>query len=86
MILLLFWVGGGWMGEIETKDQLSPTEVVIGTEFGSCSVGRTSQISPSDRLLKLGFNNGDYNRLYKEAHFLESLFLMKIDCGRRMLP
>ena len=33
MILLLFWVGG-WVGEIENKDQLSPTEVEIRTEFG----------------------------------------------------
>ena len=34
MILLLFWVGG-WVGEIENKDQLSPTEVEIRTEFGN---------------------------------------------------
>ena len=25
---------GGWMGEIDIKDQLSPTEVEIRTEFG----------------------------------------------------
>ena len=29
-----WWVGGGWVGEIEIKDQLSPTEVEIRTEFG----------------------------------------------------
>ena len=28
------WVGG-WVGEIENKDQLSPTEVEIRTEFGN---------------------------------------------------
>ena len=30
-----WWVGGGWVGEIEIKDQLSPTEVEIRTEFGN---------------------------------------------------
>ena len=35
VILLLFWVGGWWVGEIENKDQLSPTEVEIRTEFGN---------------------------------------------------
>ena len=39
LILLLFWVGGcwvdGWVGEIDIKDQLSPTEVEIRTEFGN---------------------------------------------------
>ena len=38
VILLLFWVGGGWVGgwvgEIENKDQLSPIEIETGTEFG----------------------------------------------------
>ena len=34
MILLLFWVVGGWVGEINTKDQLSPIEIETGTEFG----------------------------------------------------
>ena len=34
MILLLFWVGG-WVGEIENKDQFCPTEVEIRTEFGN---------------------------------------------------
>ena len=39
LILLLFWVGGGWVGEIDIKDQLSPTEVEIRTEFGNiCGV------------------------------------------------
>ena len=35
MILLLFWVGGGWVGEINNKDQLSPIEIETGTEFGN---------------------------------------------------
>ena len=35
VILLLFWVGGGWwVGEINIKDQLSPIEIETGTEFG----------------------------------------------------
>ena len=29
-----FYYFSGWVGEIENKDQLSPTEVEIRTEFG----------------------------------------------------
>ena len=36
---------GKWVGEIENKDQLSPTEVEIRTEFGN--------IEP----IIIGFNN-----------------------------
>ena len=52
MILLLFWVGGGWwvggwVGEIEIKDQLSPTEVEIRTEFDKKKEFKSCAIFPS---------------------------------------
>ena len=43
MILLLFWVGG-WVWEVNIKDQLSPIEIETGTEFGNMILSKTIKV------------------------------------------